>query len=246
MTDSLGFSETKMTLSIEIPPGWTQEPDKFWWWRIIFYLLPILLWPLVLNFFMLSPIYFYFHFPFFSLTLLLLSRLHLFLWFQIYHLQKHNSPNYIPSIGQPTEVLSYAYYSLLTWPMRYPQELQTQLAQNWTHLPLSLKCCVYFLLIDLNINPVTQIIKLIVILDTSLCLKSNKWLNFAQYNRTRHGTMDWFKIGKGVHQGCVLSPCLFKFYAEYIMWNARLDEAQAGIKIAGRNTKISDMQMIPP
>ena len=47
--------------------------------------------------------------------------------------------------------------------------------------------------------------------------------------------MDWFQIGKGVHQGCVLSPCLFNFYAEYLMWNARLDEAQAGIKIAGRN-----------
>ena len=47
--------------------------------------------------------------------------------------------------------------------------------------------------------------------------------------------MDWFQIGKGVGQGCILSPCLFNFYAEYIMWNARLDESQAGIKIAGRN-----------
>ena len=47
--------------------------------------------------------------------------------------------------------------------------------------------------------------------------------------------MDWFQIGKGVHQGCMLSPCLFNFYAKYIMWNARLDELQAGIKIAGRN-----------
>ena len=47
--------------------------------------------------------------------------------------------------------------------------------------------------------------------------------------------MDWFQIGKRVHQGCILSPCLFNFYAEYIMQNARLDEAQAGIKIAGRN-----------
>ena len=47
--------------------------------------------------------------------------------------------------------------------------------------------------------------------------------------------MDAFQIGKGVHQGCILSPCLFNFYAEYIMWNARLDEAQAGIKIAGRD-----------
>ena len=47
--------------------------------------------------------------------------------------------------------------------------------------------------------------------------------------------MDWFQIGKGVHQGCILSPCLFNLYTEYIMWNARLDEAQAGIKISGRN-----------
>ena len=53
--------------------------------------------------------------------------------------------------------------------------------------------------------------------------------------RTGHGTTDWFQIGKGVWQGCILSPCLFNLYAEYIMQNARLDEAQAGIKIAWRN-----------
>ena len=53
--------------------------------------------------------------------------------------------------------------------------------------------------------------------------------------KTGHGTTDWFQIGKGVCQGCILSPCLFNLYAEYIMRNARLDEAQAGIKIAGRN-----------
>ena len=53
--------------------------------------------------------------------------------------------------------------------------------------------------------------------------------------RTRHGTMDWFQIGKGVHQGCILSPCLINFYAEYIIQNAGLDESQAGIKISRRN-----------
>ena len=53
--------------------------------------------------------------------------------------------------------------------------------------------------------------------------------------RTGHGTTDWFQIRKGVHKGCILSPCLFNFYAEYIMRNAGLEEAQAGIKIAGRN-----------
>ena len=64
--------------------------------------------------------------------------------------------------------------------------------------------------------------------------------------RTGHGTTDWFQIGKGVPQGCILSPCLFNIYAEYIMRNARLDEAQAGIKIAGRKSTTSDMQMITP
>ena len=53
--------------------------------------------------------------------------------------------------------------------------------------------------------------------------------------RTGHGTTDWFQIGKGVHQGCILSPCLFNLYDEYIMQNARMDEGQAGIKISGRN-----------
>ena len=53
--------------------------------------------------------------------------------------------------------------------------------------------------------------------------------------RTRHGTTDWFQFGKGVYQGCILSSCLFNLYAEYIMQNVGLDEAQAGIKIAGRN-----------
>ena len=56
--------------------------------------------------------------------------------------------------------------------------------------------------------------------------------------RTGHGTMDWFQIGKGVHQGCILSPCLFNLYAEYIMRNAGLEETQTGIKIAGRNINI--------
>ena len=59
-------------------------------------------------------------------------------------------------------------------------------------------------------------------------------LNFLKY-RTGQGATDWFQIGKGVHQGCILSPCLFNFYAEYIMRNPGLEEAQAGIKIAGRN-----------
>ena len=64
--------------------------------------------------------------------------------------------------------------------------------------------------------------------------------------RTGHGATDWFQIGKGVRQGCILSPCLFNLYAEYIMRNAGLEEAQAGIKIAGRNINNLRMQMTPP
>ena len=64
--------------------------------------------------------------------------------------------------------------------------------------------------------------------------------------RTGQGTMDCFPTGKRVSQSCIFSPCLFNLYAEYIMQNARLDEAQAGIKFAGRNINTSDMQMTPP
>ena len=68
-----------------------------------------------------------------------------------------------------------------------------------------------------------------------LCLLRNLYAGQEATVRTGHGTTDWFQIGKGVRQGCVLSPCLFNFYAEYIMRNAGLEETQAGIKIAGRN-----------
>ena len=71
--------------------------------------------------------------------------------------------------------------------------------------------------------------------DHLTCLLRNLYSGQEATIRTRHGTTNWFQIGKRVHQGCILSPCLFNSYAECIMWNARLDEAQAGIKIAGRN-----------
>ena len=66
------------------------------------------------------------------------------------------------------------------------------------------------------------------------CLLGNLYADQEAAVRSGHGTTDWFQIGKGVRQGCILSPCLFKFYSEYIMRNAGLEGAQAGIKIAGR------------
>ena len=77
--------------------------------------------------------------------------------------------------------------------------------------------------------------KRIGIPDHLTCLLRNLYAGQEATVRTGHGTTDWFQIGKGVCQGCILSPCLFNFYAEYIMRNAGLEEAQAGIKIAGRN-----------
>ena len=78
------------------------------------------------------------------------------------------------------------------------------------------------------------------------CLLRNLYAGQEATVRTGHGTTDWFQIGKGVHQGCILSPCLFNLYAEYIMRNPGLEEAQARVKIAGRNINTSDMQMPPP
>ena len=80
-----------------------------------------------------------------------------------------------------------------------------------------------------------EILKKMGIPDHLTCLLRDLYAGQEATVRTGHGTMDWFQIGKGVHQGCILSPCLFNLYAEYIMQNSRLDEAQAGIKIGGRN-----------
>ena len=71
--------------------------------------------------------------------------------------------------------------------------------------------------------------------DHLTCLLTNLYAGQEATIRTEHGTMDWFQIGKGVRQGCILSPCLFNLYAKFIMQNAGLDEVQAGVRIAGRN-----------
>ena len=78
------------------------------------------------------------------------------------------------------------------------------------------------------------------------CLLRNLYSGQEATVRSGHGTTDWFQIGKGVHQGWILSFCLFNLYAEYIMRNAGLDEAQAGIQIGGEIPITSDMQMTPP
>ena len=91
-----------------------------------------------------------------------------------------------------------------------------------------------------------KILKEMRIPDHLTCLLRNLYAGQEATFRTLHGTTDWLKIGKGVHQGCILSPCLFNLYVEYIMQNARLDEAQAGIKLLGEISITSDMQMTPP
>ena len=86
-------------------------------------------------------------------------------------------------------------------------------------------------------NKLWKILKEMEIPDHLTCLLRNLYAGQEAIVRTGHGTTDWFQIGKGVCQGCILSPCLFNLYTEYIMRNAGLEEAQAGIKIAGRNIK---------
>ena len=101
---------------------------------------------------------------------------------------------------------------------------------------------IYFCFIDyakafdgVDHNKLWKILKEMEIPDHLTCLLRNLYAGQEATVRTEHGTADWFQIGKGVCQQCILSPCLFNLYAEYIMRNAGLDEAQAGIKIAGRN-----------
>ena len=95
-------------------------------------------------------------------------------------------------------------------------------------------------------NKLWKILKEIGIPDHLTCLLRNLYAGQEATVRTGHGTTDWFQIRRGVRQGCILLPCLFNFYAEYIMRNAGLEEAQAGIKFAGEISITSDMQMTPP
>ena len=84
-------------------------------------------------------------------------------------------------------------------------------------------------------NKLWEILQEMEVSDHLTCLLINLYAGQEATVRTKHGTTDWFQIRKGVRQGCILSPCLFNFYTEYFMWNARLDETQPRIKIAERN-----------
>ena len=112
---------------------------------------------------------------------------------------------------------------------------------------------IYFCFIDyakgfdcVDHNKLGKILKEMWIPDHLTCLLRNLYAGQDATVRTGHGTIDWFQIGKGVCQGCILSPCLFNFYAEYIMRNARLDEAKLESRMLGEISITSDMQMIPP
>ena len=101
---------------------------------------------------------------------------------------------------------------------------------------------IYFCFIDyakaldcVDHSKLWKILKEMEIPDHLTCLLRNLYAGQEKTVRSAHGTTDWFQIGKGVHQGCILSPCPFNLYEEHMMQNARLDEAQAGVKIAKRN-----------
>ena len=101
---------------------------------------------------------------------------------------------------------------------------------------------IYFCFIDyakafdcVDHNKLCKILKEMDMPDYHTCLLRNLYAGQEATDKTEHGITHWFQIGKGVHQGCILSPCLFNVYAEYIMRNAGLDDAQAGIMISGRN-----------
>ena len=112
---------------------------------------------------------------------------------------------------------------------------------------------IYFCFIDypkafdcVDHNKLWKVLQDMGISDHLTCLLRNLFAGQQETIRTGHGTTYWFQTWKGVNQGCILSPCLFNLYTEYIIWNARLDEAQAGIKIPKKISITSDTQMTSP
>ena len=113
------------------------------------------------------------------------------------------------------------------WIIEKEKEFQKNIYFCFIHDPKAFDC--------VDHNKLWKIFQEMGIPDHLTCLLRNLYAGQEPTVRTGHGTTHWFQIGKGVHQGCILSPCLFSLHAEYIVQNAGLDEAQAGIKIAGRN-----------
>ena len=112
---------------------------------------------------------------------------------------------------------------------------------------------IYFWFIDyakvfdcIDFNKLWKILQEMGIPDHLTCMLRNLYAGQEVTDRTGHGTTNRFQIGKGAHQGCILSPCLFNLYSEYVMRNVGLEEVQGGIKIAGRNINNLRMQKIPP
>ena len=140
--------------------------------------------------------------------------------------------------------LSFLVYQMRIWIISSSSRDEIMLARLLAHSKPTKKFHknIYFCFIDyskafdcVDHNKLWKLLKEMVIPDHLTCLLRNLCAGQEATFRTRHGTLDLLQIGKGVHQGCILSPCLFNIYAEHIMRNARLDEAQAGIKIAKRN-----------
>ena len=115
----------------------------------------------------------------------------------------------------------------IRWIIKKARELQKNIYFCFIDYPKAFDC--------VDHNKLWKILQEMGISDHLTCLLRNLCAGQEATVRIRHGTTDWFQIGKGVRQGCILSPCLFNLYAEYIMRNAGLDETQAGIKTAGRN-----------
>ena len=144
-------------------------------------------------------------------------------------------------LGQedPLEEGMATHSSILVWRIPWTEEpgkLQSigshRVGHNWSNC--------------MDHNKLWKILKEMGVPDHLTCLLRNLYAGQEATVRTGHGTTDWFQIGKGVRQGCVLSPCLFNFYAEYIMRNAGLDEPQLESRLLGEISITSDMQMTPP
>ena len=143
------------------------------------------------------------------------------------------------------EVLPVVMYGCESWTVKKAEHWRIDAFELWCwyrkskrvsekHLFLLYWLCQTFRQ-SVDHHKLWKILKEIGIPDHLTCLLRNLYADHEAIVRTAHETTDWFRVGKGVHQGCILSPCLFNLYAEYIIRNAGLEEAQAGIKIAGRN-----------